>query len=73
MCTKCSEDLIGDEFHYLFICSNPEIVNLRVRYTPIYYLRNNDVLKMAGMLSFCHIELLKNVSHFLNGFNRLFS
>ena len=32
MCTKCSENLIGDEFHNLFICSHPEIVNLRVRY-----------------------------------------
>jgi hypothetical protein len=32
MCTKCSENLIGVEFDYLFICSHPEIVNLRVRY-----------------------------------------
>ena len=28
ICTKCSEDFIGDEFHFLFVCSNPEIVNL---------------------------------------------
>jgi hypothetical protein len=32
MCAKCSEDLIGDEFHFLFLCSNPEISNLRARY-----------------------------------------
>jgi hypothetical protein len=37
-CTKCSENLIGDEFHYLLICSHPEIVNLSVRYIPNYYL-----------------------------------
>ena len=50
MCTKCSENLIGDEFHYLFICSHPEIVNLRVRYIPIYYLRNSSAGTMAGSL-----------------------
>jgi len=29
ICTKYLEDLIGEEFHYLFVCSNPEIVNLK--------------------------------------------
>ena len=24
-CTKCSKDVIGDEYHYLFICNNTEI------------------------------------------------
>jgi hypothetical protein len=37
-CTKCSENLIGDEFHYWFICSHPEIVNLRVRDISIYHV-----------------------------------
>jgi hypothetical protein len=45
MCTKCSENLIGVEFDYLFICSHPEIVNLRVRYIPNYYLRNSSAEK----------------------------
>ena len=73
-CIKGLENLIGDEFHYLFnICSHPEIVNLRVRYIPNYYLRNSNVEKMAGMLSLCHIELLTNLSRFQKGLNRLFS
>ena len=71
-CTKCSENLIGDEFHYLFICSHPEIVNLRVRYIPNYYLINSNAENMAGMLSLCHIELLTNLSRFQKGLNRLF-
>jgi hypothetical protein len=58
-CTKCSVNLIGDEFHYLFICSHPEIVNLR--YIPNYYLRNSNAEQMAGMLSLCHIKLLTNL------------
>ena len=73
MCTKCSENLIGDEFHYLFICSHPEIVYLKVRYIPNYYSRNSNIEKMAGMLSLCHMELLKKLSLFLKGLNRLFS
>jgi hypothetical protein len=73
-CTKCSENLICDEFHYLFICSHYEIVNLRVRYCiPNYYLRNSNAEKMAGMLSLCHVELLTNLSLFLKDLNRLFS
>ena len=28
-CTKCSKDVIGDEYHYLFICNNTEIQRLR--------------------------------------------
>ena len=55
MCTKCSENLIGDEFHYLFICSHPEIVNLRVRYIRNYYLRNSNAEKNGCMFSLCHI------------------
>jgi hypothetical protein len=42
MCTKCSENLIGDEFHFLFICFHPEIVNFKVRYIPNCYLRNSN-------------------------------
>lgn len=36
MGTKCSEELIGDEFHYLFVCSNTEIAILKVRYISKY-------------------------------------
>ena len=70
--TECSENLIGVEFDYLFICSHPEIVNLRVRYIPNYYLRNSNAEKMAGMLSLCHIKLLTNLSLFLKGLKIVF-
>jgi len=47
-----------------------EIVNLRVRYIPNYYLRNSNAEKMAGILSLCHIKLLTNLSLFLKGLNK---
>ena len=67
---RCPENSIGDEFHYLFICSHSEIVNLRVRYILNYYLRNSNAEKIAGMLSLCHVELLTNLSLFLKGFHK---
>ena len=33
-CTKCSKDVIGDEYHYFFICNNTEIQRLRSKYIP---------------------------------------
>lgn len=32
ICTNYSKNLSDDELHYLFVCANPEIVNLKVRY-----------------------------------------
>ena len=45
MCAKCSEDLIGDEFQFLFLYSKSEISNLRARYIyrTIYHLRYSNV------------------------------
>jgi hypothetical protein len=74
MCTKCSENLIGVEFDYLFICSHPEIVNLRVRYQYTELLFEKQQCRKNGWyvvsLSYCVID--KFIT-FLKGLNRLFS
>ena len=72
-CTKCSLDVVGDEYHYLFVCNNQEIITLRNRYIPNYYVQNCSIVKMAGMFSLCHTNLLKNVSLFLKGLGKLFA
>jgi hypothetical protein len=41
-CTKCSKDVIGDEYHYLFICNNTDIQSLRSKYIPKYYVQNSQ-------------------------------
>ena len=33
-CTKCSKDVIGDEYDYLCICNNTEIQRLRSKHIP---------------------------------------
>jgi hypothetical protein len=61
-CTKCSKDVIGDEYHYLFICNNTEIQRIRSKYIPKYYVQNSCVAKMAGIFSLCNSQLLKSVA-----------
>lgn len=62
ICSKCLRNTIGDEFHYLFVCSNLGIYNLRIKYIPQYYIRYCNVEKMAGMFALCNTELLKKIS-----------
>ena len=59
---KCHLDLeIGNEFHYLFICSYPQISELRFFLIPEYYLRNPSLHKLQGMLSLCMVFFLKKI------------
>jgi len=35
-CTLCEDQLIGNEFHYLFICKKTTLVQMRSKYIPTY-------------------------------------
>ena len=72
LCTLCSRKEIGDEFHYLFLCSNPEILEYRRKFIPNYYTINSSLQKMAGMLALCHTELMKNLALFLENISKYF-
>ena len=37
-CTLCEDQLIGNEFHYLFVCKNPTLVQMRSKYIAIYFI-----------------------------------
>jgi hypothetical protein len=50
-CHLCNLE-IGNEFHYLFICSYP-----RIFFIPEYYLRNPSLYKLKGMLSLCNVTV----------------
>ena len=36
-CEHCTLNLLGDEYHLFFVCNNPEIVQLRIKFIPNYY------------------------------------
>ena len=68
-CIKGSENLIGDEIHYLFnICSHPGIVNLRVRYIPNYYLRNSKAEKNGWYVVSLSYRVIDKFITFSKGF-----
>ena len=51
ICCHCDSNTIGDEYHYFFVCSNKQIMSLRERYIPTYYIKNPSQLKFIGLLS----------------------
>ena len=63
---------IGDEFHYLFLCKHETVELLRNKYIPLYFSKHPCVNKMKGLLSLCHVELLKNISQFVKELSALF-
>lgn len=71
ICPLCRNG-IGDEYHYLFICDNESIVQLRQTYIPRYYYVNPSVYKMKGMLTFCHVKLLSYIATFVSKLNKYF-
>jgi hypothetical protein len=65
---KAQADVIGDGYHYLFICNNTEIQSLRSKYIPKYYVQNSSVAKMVGIFSLCNSQLFMSVpKHWLLG------
>ena len=63
-CHLCNLE-IGNEFHYLFICSYPQISELRKQFIPQYYLRNPSLYKLKGMLSLCNVTLYRKICEFI--------
>lgn len=65
LCNLCNTGAIGNEFHYIFICSYREIFNLRAKYIPNYYVSNPREDKLKGMLMYCNVTVLNNLAIFL--------
>ena len=63
-CNHC-RDIIGNEYHYLFNCSHPQIVELRNKYIPTYYINNPSEFKMYGLLSLCNVPVMSKLASFI--------
>ena len=42
-CNKLTLDIMGDEYHTFFECNNHDIMDLRERFIPVYYQRNQGM------------------------------
>lgn len=72
ICTKCNSGEVGSEFHYLFICQYPDILEKRLKHIPRYYINNPSETKMIGLLKYCHNKLLINLASFVKQICPLF-
>ena len=64
ICHLCKET-IGDEYHFLLVCKNENIITLRNKYLPNYYRAYPNHAKFEGLLSICNVELYKRLSIFI--------
>jgi hypothetical protein len=64
ICTKCTLNEIGDEFHYLFLC--PAFDEKRQQYIPKYYCIRPNSFKFSQLLSSKRKSLLLNLSRFVS-------
>ena len=59
------KETIGDEYHFLLVCKNENIITLRNKYLPNYYRVYPNHAKFEGLLSICNVELYKRLSIFI--------
>ena len=64
-CHLCSEAVVGDEYHYLFMCKCEQVMIIRDKYIPVYYVDRPSQEKMYGLLSLCNTPVLKKLAIFV--------
>jgi hypothetical protein len=70
-CNLCNLDVIGDEFHYLFICEAFE--HERARYLKNYYLINPNTIKMSNLFNTNNIATLKKLCKLITAIQNKFA
>lgn len=65
-CKLCICNEIGDEFHYLFNCSDICITDARNMYLPKYYISNPNVLKFEALFNISNKKQLIKICKFIN-------
>ena len=58
--------MMVSEYHYIFECSFPNVVDIRKKHIPSYYTKYPNFQKMIGLLSLCNVPVLKNLSLFIS-------
>ena len=64
-CTLCTNEEIGNEFHILFECNNPQIIPLRALHIPTEFSDQPSLQKCADLLGSDNLSVIRNVALFL--------
>ena len=66
ICHFCNKNEMGDEFHYLFQCTHPELLNARHDLLPNYYIRNPNIMKMQNLFKTKSLKKMIKLSRFVS-------
>ena len=66
-CTKCNSGLVGDEFHFLLTCTNPDLMDLREKYISPYYSSSPTMEKLAELFNNRGRKLFKLARYIVEG------
>ena len=61
-CPLCNTD-IGDEYHYLLVCS--KLMSVRKRYLKSQYLKHPNVLKFTNLMNTKNEEEIRKLNTFI--------
>ena len=51
ICTKCNSMLPGDELHFILVCKNPTLLELRDKYISSYYTSEPSMEKLGELFN----------------------
>ena len=71
-CNVCNNNSVGDEFHVLFECKNPSIVNFRKKYLPKFYVTRPSMWKLITLLQSDKMKVIRGLGAFLKNVLPLF-
>ena len=70
VCTNCNMQVVGDEFHYLFIC--PFFKEKRTELLPRYYIEIPNFIKYKELFCTSNKSLLLKLKYFICFINNIF-
>ena len=63
-CNKCSDNILGDEYHVTLECNNEDITALRCQYIPLYYRRYQSRYKFVQLMQNSYHKVQYNLALF---------
>lgn len=72
ICSKCNANVVGDEYHVLFTCQNADIVRLRNKFIPSYYINRPTHFKYVILMQSKNVNLLTKLAQFLRAIFGIF-
>ena len=67
ICTKCNGGEVGDEFHFILTCTNPQLLDLREKYISPYYSVSPTMEKLLELFNNRGKKLFKLARYVVEG------